>query len=338
MTSRSIHPREVHFPFHKTYSRHRSVVRPYVMRAGEPRFRSQELNTDEHGFRLRGSLEGVGFNTQNGVGALVGGSTAFGVGASSDETTLPALLTDRGFPFINLGSRGATSIQEVILFQLVLNKISNLSSVLLLSGINDVSLVYQLDEPIDSLFYGYFGSKKLNKSRKSVLRSLRRRLGQLKSAKSRSVPMSSDQEAPRNTENSDLDLRWTHMLSALGSAIGFWGYFARGTNIPVTYVLQPVVGWHARKPTQREAERINADAQVVPSLRDFTSQSAYSRVRTFLSSACAREGIRFLDSNEWYKTGTALNTDLFSDVCHMTDDGYALLAGQLEANAFRRRE
>ena len=48
---------------------------------------------------------------------LVGGSSAFGMGATSDKKTISSQLSNTGIFCQNFGVRGATSQQELIIFQ-----------------------------------------------------------------------------------------------------------------------------------------------------------------------------------------------------------------------------
>ena len=98
------------------------------MYINEPNYRSKAVNTDQMGFRLQ-YLNGEEPMEWSALRAefqecdvLVGNSTVFGVDAPSDKATISHHLNSsfkdpRGTPVINLGVRGATSQQEVVMFQ-----------------------------------------------------------------------------------------------------------------------------------------------------------------------------------------------------------------------------
>ena len=96
--------------------------RPFIMYFHTPNIRSSTVNTDDLGFRITNfngdefSIAGDQFY-HNDVSFIVGGSTAFGVGATSDSMTIPSLLSQKsGSLFFNLGGRAFGSNQELIGF------------------------------------------------------------------------------------------------------------------------------------------------------------------------------------------------------------------------------
>jgi hypothetical protein len=104
-------------PYLRAYGRLERVLWPIVTATAEAGFSSPVLSTDsrghrvtrlgEHGTRSDDAPEEAGF--------VLGGSYAFGVGASTDEGTLPAALWRRtGTPYVNLGLRAANSAQELV--------------------------------------------------------------------------------------------------------------------------------------------------------------------------------------------------------------------------------
>ena len=71
-------------------------VTPFAMLKGPSNFASKEINTDQEGFRFS-SFDGkeksfCNFDTSEFLNIIIGGSTAFGVGSSSDELTLSSML------------------------------------------------------------------------------------------------------------------------------------------------------------------------------------------------------------------------------------------------------
>ena len=78
-------------PYMETYDRLINRWRPFVMHSNQPNYTSKVVNTDRHGFRLTHNKDGnvIEFDTKDPVNIFIGGSTAFGVGATKDEMTLP---------------------------------------------------------------------------------------------------------------------------------------------------------------------------------------------------------------------------------------------------------
>ena len=67
---------------------------PYLMFFNKPNFRSNVVNTDSRGFRFSGMM-GEGDNLTKPINVFSGGSTAFGVGSTSDKNTIPSLLSGK---------------------------------------------------------------------------------------------------------------------------------------------------------------------------------------------------------------------------------------------------
>ena len=123
-----------------------------------PNVRSSTVNTDELGFRIT-NFNGFDYSIggdelySNDVSFIVGSSTAFGVGATSDRMTLSSLLSQKsGRLFLNLGGRAFGSTQELILFNQVAHKYPRINDVIIFSGLNELYLSRFRQSG------GYFGS------------------------------------------------------------------------------------------------------------------------------------------------------------------------------------
>ena len=93
---------------------------PYVMYFHQPDYSSEAIHTDRFGFRHSLDRDGnlLTLDTLKGreSNLLVGGSTAFGVGATSDGKTISARLSDIcGDDWLNFGARAYNSTQELFL-------------------------------------------------------------------------------------------------------------------------------------------------------------------------------------------------------------------------------
>ncbi|HZQ65930.1 MAG TPA: hypothetical protein VFA66_11950 [Gaiellaceae bacterium] len=101
----------------RLYGRLDRVFWPILTATAAPGFTSAVVNTDSRGHRLTrlGDETARSDAAPEGAGFLLGGSYAFGVGASDDAGTLAAALWRRtGTPYVNLGIRAATSAQELV--------------------------------------------------------------------------------------------------------------------------------------------------------------------------------------------------------------------------------
>ena len=137
-------------PQMKVYDQIHNIWSPYLMFKQDENIRSKFVNTDNYGLRYtdpegsektRYSLFENNLNIKNEEIALIGGSAAFGVGSSSDTETIASklsLLTQKSV--FNLGLRAHNGFQEIINFQILINKFKNLKYVILFSGFNDIFL------------------------------------------------------------------------------------------------------------------------------------------------------------------------------------------------------
>lgn len=105
------------------YDRLPMVVAPYLTFTSGTNHRSEVVNTDGHGFRLSAARQPSGSGWVDSTSwwdyprraLLVGGSFAFGVGATTDRHSVASALNVlTPYTFLNLGIRAANSTQELI--------------------------------------------------------------------------------------------------------------------------------------------------------------------------------------------------------------------------------
>lgn len=347
------HPRLEHYPHHQEYVELANAFRPFAMFTHEPNFRSQAVNTDYLGLRETYDAQcryidlARCTNHYERCNLLVGGSTAFGVDASDDLHAVTAALQQPDTPCLNLGVRGAVSHQELQMVLLLRRMLPPIRNVVLLSGLNLASMA-SLD---DTIFYPEFGGifsepwhydamcdqytrLTANAHYRARRRALTRldqwfrtsRLGAfvancLAYGKRIDVP---DQRPARISFADKLQLleqQWESDLATWSATQRVWGYKAH-------FVLQPAVGWTRKPLAPIEARCIQADMAQIPSLRLYANREFYESYRARVAQACERHAIAFHDANLWFDDATA-NQELFTDICHLTDQGYALLGRML---------
>ena len=117
---------------------------PYVIFFNKPGYASPALHTDSAGFRVShgpcGSCSLQDAPSAGEVSVLLGSSTAFGLGASGDEHTLPSLLSQGpgGVPWLNLAAPAFNSTQEVVLFLLHRHQLPAVRNIVVFSGLNNL--------------------------------------------------------------------------------------------------------------------------------------------------------------------------------------------------------
>lgn len=325
--------REKYAPQMADYSRIFSVRSPYGLFLNAPNLTSQVVNTDECGFRKcrsrAGDLSVMAAAGKGPVNILVGASTAFGVGASSDKSTIASFLEElTGEPWVSLSVRAANSLQEhIYLLNYALGRLE-ISRIVFFSGLNDIAL-----HPEGmSDFYGdpFFTMKAhcemlrkhpVNKmSKKRQLWDLSKSLLGLDSKTSiKPVDSHSGMRAGKSFE--EIVERNVLMMKGLSEL------FPGG----VYYFFQPYFEWTGKGRTTEE----NSLFEELDKAQEGTN---WQRVSTWMSEkealgykdmAMARlkqEGILGEDCNEWLASS---QETLFVDRAHLNDSGYNYVATQI---------
>ncbi|WP_242910548.1 hypothetical protein [Actinomadura terrae] len=126
-------------PQFEDYDGNELHLRPYMTLGSRPGITGEVFSTDAEGFRVSTSPQGpVDTRSwpESGGGIALGGSYVFGVGATSDEATLPSRLAHlSGKPWLNLGVYAGNSLQELIA---AVPFFERADTVLVCSGINNV--------------------------------------------------------------------------------------------------------------------------------------------------------------------------------------------------------
>ena len=145
-------------PQWKTYEQIGYTWIPFIMFNQTPNFRSDILNTDNRGFRFNSKdlLENnsiFGDNLKSPTTILLGGSFAFGAGASSDQNTITGYLSKSGVNCINLSGSAHIGFQEIISLFSNINLIENVKEIIFISGINDLYLSNYFEINYPDIFY-----------------------------------------------------------------------------------------------------------------------------------------------------------------------------------------
>jgi hypothetical protein len=344
-----VHPRLKYYPHHTDYVTHANEFRPFVTTMGEAGYRSSALNTDDLGFRVQhyNNGEAIEFGALRDrlaeCNLMLGGSTVFGVTASADSKTTPSYLGEPGLPCLNWGVRGATSQQELILYLTLRYLLPSQRNIVLLSGMNDVSLATLEGALAHPFFGGVFGgdiyfrqfSDSLAASQYDVLERTRLReiMDSLwvKSGAFRWLArafLRRSAVAPAQTSRLTPEEQFRVVSAHVANTIQTWGMLQTASGTRIHYVLQPAIGWCRKPLAPIEAECFAADLSAIASVRAFTDHGLYQRFRKHVARACEAAGVRFYDANDWLNAELG-KVEVFTDSCHFNDAGYELLAGLL---------
>ena len=160
----------------KVYDKAAFEWKPFVMFSQSSEKRTDVLNTDIDGLRYN-SIDDIIYKSifdkdylSKKISVLLGGSSVFGVGSSSDKSTISGYLSNDLNEVYNLGSRSYVGLQEIIIFLTKINKFKNLNKLTLLSGINDFYMLQNFNNYSPGGFYfnEYF-NKSINYKRNILL-------------------------------------------------------------------------------------------------------------------------------------------------------------------------
>ena len=340
--------------------------RPFVLAVGKPHYRSQSVNIDRLGLREQYDSDGRFINIDTmkydyeRCNIIVGGSTVFGVDATSDKTTLGARLTEPGVPCINLGVRGALSQQELILFHQIKRFLPPIDNIILMTGINNCSIAFLPD----SLFYPDYGGVfseqyyyntfyqdlqnqydlLYNPPVKGVYTRQRflewvnthiyNRFASVRRWATRRFETECTPPARKPTIPTRPKLEL--MLDFARNDIQTWGCIQQGLKnkdgqpTRVHVVLQPCIGWTTKKLTQLEQELFDADAALTETMRQYTTPDIHEQCVQAYEQAARDAGLDFHDANTWLNDPKYTPIELFTDVCHLTDEGSVIVANLLK--------
>ena len=279
------------------------------------------VSTNEFGFRN---------TTGNKPGAptalLVGGSSVFGIGATSDAATIPSLLNaTTKFNWLNFGGRAFNSTQEAILVHLAnVQKIDG--PIVVMSGVNNLTRSL-MSGSFSKMFGAFFHQGLFESQMRSAAvgnRALARQLadGLLErfgvGKKRHSQPLS-------NTSHSKA-ASYDAMLTVFERDCAYLKMVANEKSTSVSFVLQPFIPWMNKSLTSQETELFRLLDQEAGDFSQVLGELAELKQKyvSDLHSICSRVGLKFLDLNDVAE----LNRPdwLFVDRAHFTDKGNEILS------------
>jgi hypothetical protein len=262
---------------------------------------------------------------------------AFGVGASSDATTISSVLSRHGERWVNLAGRGYSGWQELIAFLAYRDRLPGLRRVVVLSGLADFPLAFA-PRLFDETFGPFFFSDRFYKSFATEVPGWRERVrpwlhSLLRRRRRRPV-------ADIQSVEADVQDRWPRreaFLVPIRKTLSAWADLQRGAGFDLLYALQPAALLIDRLPPPEEEQTTSYyDSLGSPWLtlmRVVLSSERYQWYRSALQGICLENGVRFVDLNELFPdTGWH-----FIDRLHLTDEGQRV-ASELIAASWRGRD
>jgi hypothetical protein len=348
--------RAVLVPQIRAYGSLDRVLWPIVTATAKPDFKSPVVNTDSRGHRVTrvGTATARSDSAPDGAAFLLGGSYAFGVGASDDANTLAASLWRRtGSPFVNLAIRAANSAQELVA---VLPFAEQETTFVVCSGLNNLATArgaVGLDplfgpmhheaqfKTVSSVSIATL-SRLVNKplalvENDDLRRELERRQGisvRARIQKRIRTRLSGSAEVPQEVRRRpDEPKMEADEILADAAARQLRDLRLLRNLVPggarVLFALQPVAPYTGKELTPEEDELFGLLDMLQPTRWLQVKRLLEAHWRSYASSlrqGCADAGIPFVDLGRGDYTGWC-----FIDRVHGTDRGYDI-AGELIAN------
>jgi hypothetical protein len=326
------------------------VYLPYVMHFQRPNVRRAAFTTDEHGFRRTSWPDGrvlslEEFNALPAAArprALVGNSTAFGVGSTADDRSIAGRLNRlEAGAWFNFAGRTLNPLQELLAFLLFCR--ARVDAVAVMSGINLLDMSYRFASPLhESVPPFYLERGLLHRLGRVPRRTLRGWLAEgWRRVRGRALPDPLvGSAALRELERGLADvetlvaepLNAARALAHMRHVLALWAALRPSRAAAILFVIQPVPDWFGRPFTEVEGRLTSISESHRPAAWRRVRASIEERAPAFkrdLIAACLAHRIPVLDLNtlpellelEW----------VFLDRYHLTDAAQERIAGAIAA-------
>lgn len=291
--------------------------KPYVMFFNKRNFSSNIINTDNNGFRFNiiknkvCSIENL--YKEKEVSIVIGGSTAFGFGSSSDSRTISSqlsILSDE--IYINFGATAFNSMQELFLYINFFQKFKKIKNVIILSGVNDLFLSFsQKVDPWGNYFFKTEYEKLFSKRKK---------------VKDRIYAFFQN----KTNNNYKINVNYKDINLLYEKIFNIWSILERSNGFNVYYFLQPFPSWFNKKLTKEEVTLFklldNSNNRAHSILNQISNIEIYQKYSNVIKQTSKKYSIKYINLNDEILSNEKKNNWLFVDRVHMTDLGYNILA------------
>ncbi len=289
---------------------------PYVMYTNPRNYRSEVVNTDVYGARSSGTEDTAIADSH----VLVGSSTVFGIGASTDSQTISSLLAKlTGIPTINLGGRSYNSLQELISFHQYQQRSKKFpKSIISLTGFNDLALSGMSvcsKTKTPAFFMQNMFDEQLTLTKKTF--------GFGEEAKF-------ELEGASEQMQHSLGKRIEYAANAMKTYIDFMSFYCSGMGSDYIFALQPLFNWIEKPASEQEGaifKKLEEAGSFEETYGEITSQESYRSYEQAIKEHCQARNVKFLSVTEALKDmNLGKDTSLFVDRIHFNDYGSQLVA------------
>jgi len=312
---------------------------PHALHIHESGYSSGTINTDALGLRYS-HCAGKRFSaaergTAPRINLLVGGSTALGVGASSDEHTVASHLSMlTGEVWLSLAGCGLNAGQELLMFLTHQHRLGQLGHVVVLSGLNTLAheALYEiLASPREAHHVTGF-QEALNSFSDGMppaaaprRQSLWRRIGQALAAPPPAPPAAQPLSPPEK--------RLVRAADSIGRTLRQWERLLADSHATLTFILQPLLPWCRETLPAGEQAMLAALARQPANFERLLDGVFDSHLHTafFRRIKDQADPVACYDMNSMLSSSPVFGADLFVDRLHLNDLGNNALAKVITA-------
>jgi hypothetical protein len=280
------------------------------------------ISTNEQG--LRGPRISI---DESELWFLIGGSFAWGFGASSNEFIPSALIEkyyknhhpNSSISLLNLAEQMYTSIEEIKSFLFSVDELMP-STVIIMTGFNDIAVknAKNLDLYIKQLNFFYWGNTTGLLHSNSWLKSVAKILLSVKN-KTKLNFFKPDYFRFNNKECTPMDM-FQHKEEIIRS-------YSKNKDIRIIFCLQPLIFYKKNK-SKFEEDYIKFIANDPKYGKNYINDILrnYAKIREYFQAQEKCKNIFFEDTTSYFDE---INDAIFFDECHISDEGYKIYINKL---------
>ena len=280
----------------------------------------KSVSTDEFGFRnTTGSKPGAP------TALLVGGSSVFGIGATSDAATIPSLLNaTTKYNWHNFGGRAFNSTQEAILAHLSNTKKIG-GPIVVMSGINNLTRSI-LSGGFSQMYGAFFQQSHFSQRMATATLGNRDLAKQLFNGLGRKFGITKKSNKPTAFTAASKAESYSAMLTVFERDCGYFQMLAKHHATSALFVLQPFIPWMNKSLTPQEIELFKLLDQEAKDFSPILGELAElkQKYKQDLHAICIKTGLKFADLNESIELQQS--EWVFVDRAHFTDLGNSVVA------------
>ncbi|WP_324488546.1 hypothetical protein [Daejeonella sp.] len=318
---------------------------PYAMLCGPKKYASAEINTDDMGFRFtyhkKDYVIPENIQDYSEINILIGASTVFGVGATSDRTTISSIISEKtGELWLNLGNRGCNSLQEYIHLILFLQRVKRVKRIVFLSGINDLylSVVNNTDCFYDQRFWMNDNLIELSITKRVfagffswLYRMPFEHISNVRISRMPFAFINDWKTASYKIHEQTIEEKFEIYFSRYQRNFKLYKGISVAYNCEIEFFLQPFAHWIDRNHTENEAkifdylnelQKNETWFHVSKVLKD---REIYKMLLSTFHKIASEEQLKFTNCNEFLKEPV----DYFVDAVHLTDEANRIIADKI---------